>query len=54
MNKILVMQVKHLFVLQSFMEKEKVVPYNMLLCAKYMQYLCGFSWLHFAMCSGDI
>jgi len=43
MNKILVMQVKHLFVLQSFMEKEKVVPYNMLLCAKYMQYLCGFS-----------
>ena len=43
MNKILVMQVKQLFVLHSFMEKEKVVPYSILLCAKYRQYLCGFS-----------
>lgn len=54
MNKILVMQVKQLFVLHSFMEKEKVVPYSILLCAKYRQYLCGFSWLYVAMCSEDI
>jgi hypothetical protein len=43
MNKILVMQVKQWFVLHSYMEKEKVVPYNISLCAKYRQYLCGFS-----------
>ena len=43
MNKILVMQVKQWFVLHSYMEKEKVVLYNISFCGKYRQYLCGFS-----------
>lgn len=54
MNKMLVMQVKQLFVLHSFIQREKVVAYNIVLCAKYRIYLCGFSSLHVVTCSGDI
>jgi hypothetical protein len=36
----LVIQVKQLFVLHSFKQREKVVAYNIVLCAKYRIYTC--------------